>query len=102
MSPVYAAPLQMADLVAVMRPDWDRTAFQQALDACRFAHTDDDGWDWARTFRLVAAHLADPAASPRDLAAAARGPFARDVPGDYGSRAAEARRLLGYDTGSGS
>ena len=63
----------------------------------RIAHADDDGWDWRRTFRLAAAHLADPAASPRDLAAAARGPFERDVPGDYGSRAAEARQLLGYD-----
>ena len=95
---ILPAPIELADLAAVMRPDWDRRDFEGALEACRIAHADDDGWDWPRTFRLAAAHLADPAASPRDLAAAARGPFERDVPGDYGSRAAEARRLLGYDT----
>lgn len=73
---VHPAPLQLADLAAEMRPDWDRAAFQQALDTCRFAHSDDDGWDFARTLRLAAVHLADPSASPRDLAAAAR-PFGR-------------------------
>ena len=93
---ILPAPIELADLAAVMRPDWDRRQFEGAVDACRIAHTDDDGWDWAKTFRLAAAHLADPSASPRDLANAAR-PFEHGGPGDYGSRAAEARRLLGYD-----
>ena len=75
---IRPAPLELAALASVMRPDWDLPAFQQALDACRFAHTDDDGWDWPRTFRLAAAHLNDPSATPRDLATAARSPFRKD------------------------
>ena len=91
---ICPAPLELADLAAVMRKDWDRREFQTALDACRFAHTDDDGWDWQRTFRLAAAHLNDPSATPRDLATAARSPFRKDGRAEPSAEWREMREAL--------
>ena len=74
-SPVAAAPRQLADLVAAMRPDWDRVQIDGAIAAARNA-----GWTFTRTAREIVRMACDPAATPSDLAAALRDPLHRAGP----------------------
>jgi hypothetical protein len=76
MSPVHPAPLQLADLAAAMRPDWDRTELEGAISAAR----QNDAWPWHRVFLEVARLLVAEDSSPRDLTAAARNPVGRNTP----------------------
>jgi hypothetical protein len=68
MSPVHPAPLQLADLAAVMRPDWDRRELEGAIASAR----SNGGWSWPRVFIEVARLMVDEDAAPRDLNVAAR------------------------------
>lgn len=78
MSPVHPAPLQLADLAAVMRPDWDRAELEGAITGARSG----SGWSWPKVFSEVARLLVDEGASPRDLAVAARNQLAPRQPAD--------------------
>jgi hypothetical protein len=69
MGAVHPAPIQLADLAAVMRPDWDRADLEGAVAASRAS-----GWSWPRVFIEVARLLVLEESSPRDLTAAARNP----------------------------
>lgn len=71
MSAVHPAPLQLADLAAAMRPDWDRADLEGAIAAARTG----GGWSWPRVFAEVARLLVQEDSSPRDLTAAARNPL---------------------------
>jgi hypothetical protein len=64
---VHPAPAQLADLAAVMRPDWDRSQLEGAVSAARTG-----GWSWQRVFSEVARLLVIEDSSPSDLTAAAR------------------------------
>jgi len=77
MSPVHPAPLQLADLAAVMRPDWDRHHLEGAIAAARAS-----GWSWPRVFIEAARLLVDGNSSPRDLAEAAKDQAAARSPAD--------------------
>jgi hypothetical protein len=74
---IQAAPTELLDLAAAMRPDWDRDQLSLALVAARNA-----GWTWTRTLTATVRLLCDVKAVPRDLAVAARSPLERTVPAD--------------------
>jgi len=93
MSPVHPAPLQLADLAAVMRPDWDRAELEGAIAGARSG----SGWSWPKVFIETCRLLVDEDASPRDLAVAARDQLAPRRPADPSLTrdcAAAARELL--------
>ena len=70
MSPVHPAPAQLADLAAVMRPDWDQDRLKGAISGARSS-----GWSWPRVFIEVARLLVQEDSSPADLTNAARSPL---------------------------
>ena len=70
MTPIHPAPLQLADLARVMRPDWDRTELESAVDAARRF----GGWPWERVCGEVFRLLLQQDSSPHDLTVAARKP----------------------------
>lgn len=88
---IQAAYFELVECAAKMRPDWDRTAFEGALQACRTA-----GLDWARTWRLVTVVITDEDGQPRDIVEAVRNPLRRNQvpPGDAALGAELARTLL--------
>jgi len=64
MTPINPAPIELADLAAVMRPDWDRSLFEGAVaHALR-------SWSWPKVYGEVSRLLVQEDASPRDLTAA--------------------------------
>ena len=63
---VHPAPMQLADLAAAMRPDWDRTQLEGAIAQARSS-----GWSWPRVFSETARLLVQEDSAPRDLTAAA-------------------------------
>ena len=77
MTPVHPAPLQLADLAAVMRPDWDRNQLEGAIAQARTS-----GWSWPRVFMETARLLVMEDSSPRDLTEAARDQTAPRRPAD--------------------
>lgn len=64
---VHPAPIQLADLAAVMRPDWDRAQLEGAIASARSS-----GWSFPRVFSEVARLLVQEDSSPHDLTAASR------------------------------
>jgi hypothetical protein len=97
---MQAAPKQLADLAAAMRPEWDRDVLSSAIVAAKNA-----GWTWTRTFAETARLLTDENATPWDLKRAAASPLRRDQPDPAAAErgAALARQLLDAalaDTGS--
>jgi hypothetical protein len=64
---VHPAPRELADLAVVMRPDWDRSQLEGAIDAARSG----GGWSFPKVFSEVARLLVQEDSSPRDLTAAA-------------------------------
>lgn len=70
MTVIHPAPLQLADLAAVMRPDWNRAHLEGAVAGAR-----QNGWSWPRVFAEVARLLVQDDSSPRDLTEAAREPL---------------------------
>jgi hypothetical protein len=68
MTPIHPAPLQLADLAAVMRPDWDRRELDGAVADARTS----GGWSWPRVFSEVARLLVLEDSSPKDLTVASR------------------------------
>jgi hypothetical protein len=87
MSPVHPAPSQLADLAAVMRPDWDRADLEGAVAQARSF-----GWSWPKVFGEVARLLTDESSSPRDLHVAARNPVERAQPSPHYREWAQACR----------
>jgi hypothetical protein len=71
---VRPAPLQLADLAAVMRPDWGRSQLEGAIASARSS-----GWSFPRVFSEVARLLVQEDSSPRDLTEAARDRVTRPV-----------------------
>ena len=72
MTPIHPAPLQLADLAAVMRPDWDRGTLEGAVAAARTS-----GWSWPKVFSEVARLLVMEDSSPHDLTVASRNQITR-------------------------
>jgi hypothetical protein len=97
MSAVHPAPLQLADLAAVMRPDWPREQLEGAIAAAR------QSWSWPRIFGEVARLLVDEDSSPRDLTVAARDPMTRTQPSpNYREWAQACREAVATVTGRAS
>ncbi len=88
---IQAAPGELADLAAAMRPAWDRDILAGALLAARQA-----GWTWDRTLAETIRLMRTPDGSPWDLKRAAASPLRRDYPepGTEKRGAAAARELL--------
>jgi hypothetical protein len=64
MTPINPAPIELADLAAAMRPDWDRSLFEGALaHALR-------SWPWPKVYGEVSRMLVQQDATPRDLTVA--------------------------------
>lgn len=98
MSPVHPAPSQLADLAAVMRPDWDRATLEGAVAQARSY-----GWSWGRVFIETARLLVDESSSPRDLTVAARNPLEqRSVPSPHYREWAQACRAVITDMKGGA
>lgn len=89
---VHPAPIELADLAVKMRPDWDRTLLEGAIDAARKC------WSWPRVYSEVSRLLVLEDSSPRDLTAAARNPvttqFAPSDPDATRQWAADIREML--------
>ena len=73
MTTIVAAPQQLAELVAAMRPDWDRTRIDGAIAAARNA-----GWTFTRTAREMILLASTPDSTPADMDAAVRNPLHRN------------------------
>ncbi len=97
MGHVRPAPIQLADLAAVMRPDWDRAELEGTIAAARSS-----GWSWPKLFSETARLLVQEESSPRDLAAAARNPLERHGhdPGAYERGLAATREAMAARSGS--
>ena len=74
---IHPAPIQLADLAATMRPDWDRAQLEGAIASARSS-----GWSFPRVFMETCRLLVQEDSSPRDLTEAARDQVARPTPAD--------------------
>lgn len=100
MAPVHPAPLQLAELAAVMRPDWDRRELEGAVTEARTS----GGWSWPRVFSEVARLLVLEDSSPKDLTVASRDRLRRVAadPSQTRQWAADAREYLAAVRGQAS
>jgi hypothetical protein len=73
---VHPAPIQLAELCRVMRPDWDAQQTAGAIDAVRHE------WGFARVALETVRLLVQEDSSPHDLTVAARNQTAPRKPAD--------------------
>lgn len=84
---IEVATLQLIDLAAAVRPDWDRDRLAGAIGAVRSA-----GWPWPRILQETVRLMVDEQAGPRDLTEASRNPLHARRPAQPDPRQAEASR----------